>query len=154
MIYSLYIQTPIGLCLLKEDAGALIECSLVRDIAVAGGDSTPVLNLAALELKEYFEGKRKTFSVPLNLIGTDFRCQVWNVLRKIPYGEVRSYGYVAKAIGNLKASRAVGGACHNNQILIFVPCHRVLGADGSLTGFGCGEDVKSYLLNLEKKWRF
>lgn len=108
------------------------------------------LNLACQQLEEYFQGNRKTFDVPVHMKGTPFQQSVWNALREIPYGETRSYKEIAQAIGNPKACRAVGMANNRNQILIIVPCHRVIGADGSLVGFGCGLNAKKYLLNLEK----
>lgn len=106
---------------------------------------------AASELYEYFEGKRKVFSFPLDLKGTVFQQKVWEALCTIPYGETRSYGEIAKQIKNPKAARAVGMANHKNPILIVVPCHRVIGADGSLTGYGGGLALKQYLLDLEKR---
>lgn len=106
---------------------------------------------AALQLQEYFEGTRTEFSIPLDLKGTAFQRKVWAALCEIPYGETRSYGEIAKSIGNPKAARAVGMANHNNPIVIVVPCHRVIGADGGLTGYGGGMEMKRYLLELEKK---
>lgn len=102
------------------------------------------------ELDEYFQGKRKTFDIPLRTHGTPFQEKVWAALRAIPYGEVRSYKEVAEAIGHPKAYRAVGMANNANPIFIIVPCHRVIGADGSLTGYGGGLPMKRALLSLEK----
>lgn len=102
------------------------------------------------ELDEYFQGKRKTFDIPLRTHGTPFQEKVWAALRAIPYGEVRSYKEVAEAIGHPKAYRAVGMANNANPIFIIVPCHRVIGADGSLTGYGGGLPMKKALLSLEK----
>lgn len=113
--------------------------------------SDTVFRETARQLDEYFAGKRREFSVPIKTQGTDFQEKVWAALRKIPYGETRTYGQIAAQIGNPKAGRAVGGANHNNPIMILTPCHRVIGADGSLTGFGGGLDVKEALLALEKK---
>lgn len=113
--------------------------------------SDPVFQETARQLDEYFAGKRREFSVPIRTQGTDFQEKVWAALRKIPYGETRTYGQIAAQVGNPKAGRAVGGANHNNPIMILTPCHRVIGADGSLTGFGGGLDVKEALLALEKK---
>lgn len=103
------------------------------------------------ELDEYFQGKRKTFDIPLRTHGTAFQEKVWAALRAIPYGEVRSYKEVAEAIGHPRAYRAVGMANNANPIFIIVPCHRVIGADGSLTGYGGGLPMKKALLSLEKK---
>lgn len=102
------------------------------------------------ELDEYFQGKRKTFDIPLRTHGTTFQEKVWAALRAIPYGEVRSYKEVAEAIGHPKAYRAVGMANNANPIFIIVPCHRVIGSDGSLTGYGGGLPMKRALLSLEK----
>jgi methylated-DNA-[protein]-cysteine S-methyltransferase len=104
-----------------------------------------------LQLMEYFEGKRTTFDVPIRLNGTAFQTKVWEELRKIPYGETRSYGEIAKQVGVPKGARAVGGANHNNPILIIVPCHRVIGSSGALVGFGAGIPVKEILLKLENQ---
>ena len=112
--------------------------------------STPFLRSAAKEIKEYLNGKRRVFDIPLKLSGTDFQLSVWHTLLTIPYGETRSYRDIAEQTGNAKACRAVGMANHWNPIAIIVPCHRVIGADGSLTGFGGGLAVKQQLLELEK----
>lgn len=101
------------------------------------------------QLNEYFAGRRQTFNVKLAPQGTDFQQQVWLQLSKIPYGQAVSYSHIAEQIGNPKANRAVGLANGKNPLPIIVPCHRVIGKDGSLTGFGGGLDVKRFLLNLE-----
>ena len=109
-----------------------------------------VLNKAKTQLSEYFAGKRKVFDISLKFGGTPFQNLVWKALLDIPYGEVRTYGDIAKIIGKPKASRAVGRACHNNPIGIIIPCHRVIGAGGKLTGFGGGTELKEKLLDLER----
>lgn len=120
----------------------------------AAGEAPEGLALAVFqELDEYFQGKRKTFDIPLRTHGTPFQEKVWAALRAIPYGEVRSYKEVAEAIGHPKAYRAVGMANNANPIFIIIPCHRVIGADGSLTGYGGGLPMKKALLSLEKKHR-
>jgi len=101
------------------------------------------------QIKEYFEGTRKEFSVPLVIVGTAFQKQVWTVLRTIPYGETRSYKEQAEIIGNPRAIRAVARANGDNRIAIIIPCHRVIGANGELVGYGGGLWRKRYLLNLE-----
>ena len=117
----------------------------------AKGDAPEGLALAVFrELDEYFQGKRKIFDIPLRTHGTPFQEKVWAALRAIPYGEVRSYKEVAEAIGHPKAYRAVGMANNANPIFIIVPCHRVIGSDGSLTGYGGGLPMKKALLSLEK----
>jgi O-6-methylguanine DNA methyltransferase len=102
------------------------------------------------QFSEYEKGVRKAFDLPLHLIGTDFQKKVWNALLEIPYGETRSYQEIAIRIGNPKAVRAVGGACNRNPIGIIVPCHRVIGKNGSLTGYYGGLSYKVLLLEHEK----
>jgi methylated-DNA-[protein]-cysteine S-methyltransferase len=104
---------------------------------------------AVKQLEEYFAGKRKTFDLPLAPKGTDFQMRVWEQLRKIPYGVTKSYGEIARKIGQPTASRAVGAANGQNPLGIVVPCHRVIGSTGKLTGFAGGMKNKEYLLNLE-----
>ncbi len=103
------------------------------------------------EVVEYLAGKRKSFTVPILLKGSTFQLKVWNALLEIPYGETRSYKEIAESVGNPKAYRAVGGANNKNNIMILIPCHRVIGRDGSLVGFGGGLEVKEKLLDLEKR---
>lgn len=110
-----------------------------------------LLKNTAKQLEEYLCGRRKEFDVKLNPRGTEFQKRVWDALKKIPYGETRSYKQIAEAAGNVKAARAVGMANHNNPIMCIIPCHRVIGADGSLVGFGGGLNIKEQLLNLEKE---
>lgn len=109
----------------------------------------PILLETEKQLREYFTGKRKAFALPLAVDGTVFQKRVWTALQKIPYGETRSYGELAKSIGSPKACRAVGGANGKNPLSIVVPCHRVIGSDGSLTGFGGGIRRKQILLAIE-----
>jgi methylated-DNA-[protein]-cysteine S-methyltransferase len=120
---------------------------LIRDL------NHPVLLKVEKQLNEYFAGKRKTFQLPLDFIGTDFQKSVWKALLEIPYGETRSYGEIAKQIKRPKASRAVGAANGKNPISIIAPCHRVIGASGALTGFAGGLKAKSTLLRLESDER-
>lgn len=101
------------------------------------------------EIAEYAWGKRREFDLPIQFTGTAFQSAVWQALTTIPYGETRTYGQIAAQIGRPNAVRAVGAACGKNPILLLVPCHRVVGADGSLTGFAAGLPLKSLLLNLE-----
>ena len=107
------------------------------------------LEPAAQQLREYFEGNRRCFDLPVDLYGTPFQLCVWRELQSIPYGEVRSYKDVARAIGAPKAVRAGGGANNKNPVPILVPCHRVIGSTGSLVGYGGGLSIKEFLLNLE-----
>lgn len=124
-------------------------CALRFAAAGEEMDAAPVLMQAERELEEYFAGRRTAFSVPLSMHGTPFQMEVWAALRTIPYGETRSYASLAAQIGRPRACRAVGMANHVNPLPIFVPCHRVVGADGRLTGYAGGLDVKKYLLKLE-----
>ena len=109
----------------------------------------PVLQEVEKQLGEYFAGKRNRFSIKLDPKGTDFQQKVWQALLAIPFGETRSYGQIARQIGNAKAMRAVGAANGRNPISIVVPCHRVIGASGELTGFAGGLGIKEHLLSLE-----
>lgn len=111
---------------------------------------TEMMKEAAKQLNEYLLGHRKSFDLRINPQGTQFQKKVWEALCAIPYGETRSYKQIAQAVGNEKASRAVGMANHNNPIMCIIPCHRVIGANGQLVGFGAGLFIKEQLLNLEK----
>ena len=115
-----------------------------------GPDAAP-LAAAARQLAEYFAGQRTEFDLPLEMAGTDFQRRVWAALREIPYGETVSYGELARGIGKASASRAVGLANGKNPFAVVVPCHRVVGSDGSLTGYGGGLDRKRFLLALEQR---
>ena len=112
---------------------------------------TTLIKKATSQLFEYLNGKRKDFNLPLLKEGTDFQISVWNELLKIPYGETRSYKDIAIAINNEKAVRAVGMANNRNKIPIFIPCHRVIGSNKKLVGYGGGLEIKEFLLNLEKR---
>jgi len=115
-------------------------------------DANEWMNLAVNELRAYFAGNLRMFSVPLDMQGTEFQLSVWNHLVKIPYGETRSYAQVAEAVGRPKAVRAVGAANGSNPVAIIVPCHRVIGSGGKLTGYGGGLPLKKRLLELEGAW--
>lgn len=115
---------------------------------------TELIREAGRQLTEYLEVGRKNFDLPLNPKGTDFQKKVWKALCDIPYGETRSYKQVAEAVGNPKATRAVGMANNRNPIMIFIPCHRVIGSDGSLVGYGGGLDMKEKLLSIEQNGLF
>ncbi len=115
-------------------------------------DSHPLLVETAAQLHAYFDRSLRTFSLPLDMAGTDFQLRVWNLLREIPYGETRSYRDLAAALGRPRAVRAVGAANGANPLPIVVPCHRVIGADGRLTGYGGGLPLKKQLLELERTY--
>ncbi len=148
-----FYHYPIGMIGIAEDNGAICRVFFGRDKVPSGYEiaETPLIIRAAKQLTEYFKGKRMEFDLPLAPKGTDFQVAVWNALQTIPAGETRSYKEIARMVGNPKASRAVGMANNRNPIAIFIPCHRVIGQDGSLTGYAGGLPVKEYLLRLEKR---
>lgn len=113
-------------------------------------DDHPVLAAATAQLAEYFAGERQEFDIPLDLTGTDFQRAAWSALVSVPFGETRSYRQQAEAIGRPKAVRAIGAANGRNPVPIVLPCHRIVGSDGSLTGYGGGLPIKEYLLNHEQ----
>jgi len=113
-------------------------------------EETALIKRTHEQLDEYFKGERKTFDLPLHLEGTEFQKKVWKALLEIPYGEIRSYKDVAERIGCPKGYRAVGNANNKNNIIIVIPCHRVIGANGKLVGYACGLDIKEKLLGIEK----
>lgn len=149
------VDSPVGRLRLAAEDGQLTELKF-------GGEAVPVqcdgvndavLDEAERQLAEYFRGERQVFDLPLQPKGTPFQLADWQALREIPYGETVSYGDIARRIGRPKAFRAVGMANHSNPISIIVPCHRVIGSDGKLTGYGGGLEVKRQLLELEQKWK-
>jgi methylated-DNA-[protein]-cysteine S-methyltransferase len=150
-----YFDSPVGRLLLTSDGTALtglyMEPSRKARSTDGWAQDAAVEPLAATlrQLREYFAGTRREFDLPLRLQGSPFQQRVWRELRKIPYGATWSYGQLAMRIGNPSASRAVGLANGRNPISILVPCHRVIGADGSLTGYGGGLERKSWLLAHE-----
>ncbi|MGB5624237.1 MAG: methylated-DNA--[protein]-cysteine S-methyltransferase [Woeseiaceae bacterium] len=153
-MYYCYVDTPIGELLLagEDDALSMIgfpKGSMRRDPEPDWIYNEKPLAKARQQLDEYFEGARKDFDLPVKLSGTEFQLSVLKALQKIPYGETVSYGEIAKRIGRPKAVRAVGAANGRNPIPIVVPCHRVIGSGGDLTGFGGGLDTKEALLRLE-----
>ena len=121
------------------------------DQILSGDASGELVRDCEAQLEDYFAGRRRNFDLPLDPEGTDFQKNVWKHLREIPYGETKTYGELAEMMGNKKASRAVGMANHYNPILIIVPCHRIIGSDGSLTGYAAGLEVKKTLLAMEKE---
>ncbi|NCC80853.1 MAG: methylated-DNA--[protein]-cysteine S-methyltransferase [Clostridia bacterium] len=153
MKYLFFYQFPIGTIGIGETEGC------ISDIIFSEKDTppeyeikeTPVILESKKQLEEYFAGTRKCFDLPIKFTkGTDFQKKIWETLLKIPYGETCSYKKIAEMAGHPKASRAVGGANNKNPISIIVPCHRVIGANGSLVGYGGGLNIKEALLNLEK----
>ncbi len=140
------IKTPIGPLTLEADENAV---TAIRFSAGGAQDASPLLDAAEAQLREYFAGARRTFDLPLAPHGTAFQQRVWTASRTIPYGETRTYGELAAAIDSPNASRAVGMANHRNPIPIIIPCHRVIGANGTLTGYAGGLEIKRRLLALE-----
>lgn len=151
MISKVHYKSPVGMLCIEEEDGVIIALYREENVNTSDDRETTILKNAVSQLEQYFKGERKEFNLPIKLRGTDFQMKVWAALLTIPYGETCSYGELAKKIGNYKASRAVGGANNKNPILIIVPCHRVIGADGSMVGFGAGIGVKEHLLNLERE---
>lgn len=146
-MYQYVVQSPVGPLTLEGTETALLA---LRFGALGQDSVSPVLELAARQLAEYFAGERRVFTVPLSPAGTPFQKGVWEALQSIPYGETSTYGAVAQRIGNPKACRAVGMANNRNPLPIFIPCHRVVGRGGSLTGYAGGLDRKQFLLDLER----
>lgn len=142
------IPSPVGKLLIAHDDAGLT--AVLRTDEPPAAPSTPLLCEAVRQLHAYFAGTLTDFDLPLHLTGTPFQLQCWEALRSIPYGETISYGEQARRIGKPKATRAVGGANHRNPLCIVVPCHRVISADGSLTGYGEGIDMKRWLLAHEQ----
>ena len=145
------IDAPFGRLTLEVQDDVLVAIRFGADAGANNSDESKTLDCAAEQLEEYFSGARCAFSVPIVLNGTPFRQKVWQALMEIGYGETATYADIARRIGNPKACRAVGMANNKNPLPIIVPCHRVVGSDGSLTGYAGGIEVKEWLLNLEKQ---
>ncbi|MCD7863331.1 MAG: methylated-DNA--[protein]-cysteine S-methyltransferase [Lachnospiraceae bacterium] len=152
MLFESSIRTPIGYLTAVDDGFALLKLQTAPE-----AEEETITGSVAKELKvqlgEYFDGKRKEFTIPFILKGTPFQKEAWMALCDIPYGETRSYKEQAESMGRPNACRAVGGANHLNPIMILVPCHRVVGADGRLTGYAGGLEIKRFLLDLERKYK-
>ncbi|MBM7785390.1 methylated-DNA--[protein]-cysteine S-methyltransferase [Tenggerimyces flavus] len=149
------IASPVGALELRVVDGHLTRIHFAGNAPLQEGtlDDDPVLRATADQLREYFAGERTTFDVPMRLEGTAFQRMVWQLLLEIPYGETWSYGQLAKRIGPSASPRAVGAANGSNPIPVIVPCHRVIGANGKLVGYGGGLDKKVGLLELEARVR-
>jgi len=146
-------DSKIGKINIAEENGKVTDLFFETDfkysIMIVTLEATPLIKETIRQLDEYLEGKRKEFDLPFGFEGTEFQKKVWAELLKIPYGETRSYGEIAENIGVAKGARAVGFANNRNPISIIVPCHRVIGADGKLVGYGGGLPIKKMLLDLE-----
>ena len=165
MLYLSSIRTPLGvmrigasdegICLFDFEYRKSIDTIMKRIESYAGSEfrqeEHPYFELLKTQIAEYFTGIRKDFDLPLHLAGSQFQVSVWKALMEIPYGETRSYKKQAIALGNEKAIRAVAGANGENGIAIIIPCHRVIGENGSLTGYGGGLQRKQWLLDHEWK---
>ena len=150
MLNGYCYDTAVGKVVIKEEDGNIVEIVLAHlstdDFVV---NETETIKKAIKQLREYFEKKRTEFDLPLGPRKTNFQDKVWNYLLSIPYGETRTYQKIAEELGNKKAARAVGRANGSNRIFIVIPCHRVVGSDGSLTGYAGGIEMKKFLLELE-----
>ena len=147
------IVSPIGILAIAADGEYLTNLVFGNCVPDAQKGSSSVLDNAVSQLNEYFAGTRKRFDLPLKFSGTEFQNRVWCELQNIPYGKTISYKELAEKTGNIKACRAVGMANNKNPIPIIVPCHRVIGASGKLTGYAGGLEVKKFLLELEQEYK-
>jgi methylated-DNA-[protein]-cysteine S-methyltransferase len=148
-----FCRTPIGLLEIAEEDGAITRVEFVAGAASERGGRTPVLDACRTQLEEYFAGRRRSFALELKPAGTAFQRAVWSELLRIPYGRTSTYARVAASIDRGRAVRAVGAANGRNPISIIIPCHRVLGSDGSLVGYGGGLWRKEWLLGHESGGR-
>lgn len=148
-------QTPIGRIGIAEENGSISHLCFENDSSLDGAEQgeTPLIREAFVQLRAYLAGTRKEFSLPLAPTGSPFMLRLWQELCKVPYGATISYRDLAAAAGSPRGARAAGMACNRNPIAIFIPCHRVIGSSGSLTGFGGGLGLKERLLALEKSGR-
>ena len=151
--YVTYLRSPIGQIKLTGDKTSLNSILFVfNDTEMEQENPNSILIDCKSQLSEYFSGKRKEFNIPIKQNGTEFQQKVWNELMKIPYGETVSYNFIAEALGDKNSIRAVGAANGKNQISIIIPCHRVIGINGSLTGYAGGLWRKKWLLSHEKEF--
>ena len=147
-LFTVYYESPIGFLEVQTTEGGLRAVSFTLEKSVVEKEN--IYNqLAVKQLDEYFKNERTEFDIPLDLEGTDFQLRVWRELSKIPFGKTKSYMDIAKALGDPKAIRAVGTSNGRNKISIIIPCHRVIGSDGSLTGYAGGMERKKWLLDFE-----
>jgi methylated-DNA-[protein]-cysteine S-methyltransferase len=146
---TIYFKTPIGTAKIVGDENGICAVSVVDDIIETSIEIPECLQNCVLQLDEYFKGTRKEFNLKLNPKGTDFQKRVWNELLLVPYGKTRSYLEQSKQLGDVKAIRAVASANGKNPIWIIIPCHRIIGSDGSLTGYAGGLWRKKWLLEHE-----
>lgn len=152
MKHLFFYETKLGTVGFAENGKAIIHVIFGNDFDTKNYEQkeTPLLKEASKQLNEYLDGKRKWFDLPYDATGTPFQHSVWDALKNIPYGETRSYLQIAVQIGKPKACRAVGMANNKNPLPILIPCHRVIGSNGNLVGYGGGMEIKKMLLMLEK----
>jgi methylated-DNA-[protein]-cysteine S-methyltransferase len=149
-VFTHFYKSPFGWIKIISSDSAILSVDFEKKVGDNSKSIPPMLKEAVKQLDEYFKGSRKVFTVKTKASGTPFQMKIWNAMSKIPYGKTATYQEMAAMAGNPKAARAAGGACHRNPLGVIVPCHRVIGSDGSLTGFGGGLDLKEKLLNHEK----
>ncbi len=149
--FWVYIDSPLGLIEIGATADGISSLLFVEQRR-STSLSSPLLEMAQAQLDEYFSGRRRQFDLPFDLHGSAFQQRVWAQVNKIPYGQTLSYADIARALGNPRSTRAVGMAVGKNPVAILVPCHRVIGSDGSLTGYGGGLWRKTWLLRHEGCW--
>jgi methylated-DNA-[protein]-cysteine S-methyltransferase len=155
-IFTAHLKTPIGWLEVLAEADAILSVNFLEEPGEGRRPATEpkafpaVLKACLGQLEDYFRGERTSFDLPLRLAGTPFRERVWAALLCVPYGRTTTYGELAAALGNARAGRAVGGANHHNPVSIIVPCHRVVGSDGRLVGYGGGLWRKEWLLGHER----
>lgn len=150
------VKTPIGYIKLTASEKGLQQCSILSQeetMSCLNCGLSPLLDDVIQQLNDYFEGDRESFDIDFDLMGSDFQKKVWNELTNIPFGKTISYSELALKLGDLKAIRAVASANGKNPIGVIIPCHRVIGSDGSLTGFAWGLDKKQWLLEHESKYK-
>ncbi|WP_255555176.1 methylated-DNA--[protein]-cysteine S-methyltransferase [Flavobacterium sp. NKUCC04_CG] len=151
MTITALMSTPFGTLFLEADELGMTQIRMATIADVATENTSKYIDATQTQLTEYFEGNRQTFDLCLHPIGTDFQQKVWRELQNIPYGRAVSYLEMSKRLGNVKAIRAAASANGKNPLLIVIPCHRVIGKDGSLTGFTAGLAVKKWLLEHESE---
>jgi methylated-DNA-[protein]-cysteine S-methyltransferase len=144
-----YFESDIGILSVSTHNHEVISISFVDEIEKTSASPSPVLQKALKQIEEYFNGKRSEFDFPYRWVGTDFQVKIWKLVSRIPYGTSLAYVKVAQAYGDAKMVRAVAAALAKNPLIILIPCHRVMGSDGSLVGYSAGIDKKRQLLELE-----
>lgn len=151
MRHTAYYPSPIGTVTITGEDGFITSLYVNREKPEENANLPAYMASAIAQLDDYFHGKLMQFSLPIRSHAPSFTQRAWDALREIPYGKRRSYGEIAKAIGNPKAARAIGNACNRNPLPLIVPCHRVVGSAGEMTGFALGIETKAWLLSHEQR---